>query len=134
MIAHYVVTGVYSPVVKTLINDEISDSQVRATVLSTESAVKRLALLAVAPVLSLVFTITSENTGSIPSTVRMRPVLLICSGIALLALLTRYLYQRQKRSPSPRDHRGVPAGIMSPRIDGSPPSSPVPVGLEQHSG
>jgi MFS family permease len=99
MIGHYVVTGVYSPVVKTLINEEMADSAVRATVLSAESAVKRLVLLAVAPVLSLILKLSGAgDPGSAPSAAAMRPVLLVCSGIAGLAMVAQYFYQRRCRA------------------------------------
>jgi MFS family permease len=131
MIGHYVVTGVYSPVVKTLINEEMSDSGVRATVLSVESAVKRLVLLVVAPLLSLVFKLTSTgDTGSAPSTGAMRPVLLVCSGLAVLAFVAQYFHQRQKRSRRPgADVRGVPE---APDID-RPSSAPVSVVAAEQS-
>ncbi len=102
MISHYVVTGVYSPVVKTLINEEMSDSGVRATVLSAESAAKRLVLLAVAPLLSLIFTLTGTGTsGNAPTAGAMRPVLLVCSALALMAFVAQYYYQRQRRAGRP---------------------------------
>ena len=122
----------YSPVVKTLINEEMSDSGVRATVLSAESAVKRLVLLAVAPVLSLIFKLSeSSSSGGAPSAGAMRPVLLVCSGLAMLAFVAQYFYQRQRRAQRPAaDPRGGP--------DTAPPertaSAPVPVGAaEQRS-
>ena len=129
MIGHYVVTGVYSPVVKTLINEEMSDSGVRATVLSAESAAKRLVLLAVAPLLSLVFSLTGTGSaGSAPSTLAMRPVLLVCSGLALLAFVAQYFYQRQRRSgQSAREGRGVPMASVGER----PSSAAVPVGASE---
>jgi len=125
MIGHYVVTGVYSPVVKTLINEEVSDSGVRATVLSAESAAKRLVLLAVAPLLSLVFKLTGTgDAGTAPSAVAMRPVLLVCSGLAGLAFVAQYFYQRHRRAQRvAADVRGVPE---TSRID-RPSSAAVPV-------
>ena len=129
MFGHYVVTGVYSPVVKTLINEEMSDSGVRATVLSAESAAKRLVLLAVAPLLSLVFSLSGTGSaGSAPSTLAMRPVLLACSGLALLAFVAQYFYQRQRRSgQSARDGRGVPVASAGEH----PSSAAVPVGATE---
>jgi len=125
MIGHYVVTGVYSPVVKTLINEEVSDSGVRATVLSAESAAKRLVLLVVAPALSLVFKLSGTGSaGSAPSPGAMRPVLLACSGLALLAFVAQYFYQRHRLSLRPlADARGVPGPS---RVD-RPSSAAVPV-------
>lgn len=129
MIGHYVVTGVYSPVVKTLINDEMSDSGVRATVLSAESAVKRLVLLAVAPVLSLIFKLSGDGAaGSAPSTGAMRPVLLVCSGLALLAFVAQYFYQRQRRADQAMsDGRGVP-DVRPPE---RPASASIPVAASE---
>jgi hypothetical protein len=98
MVPHFMVTGVYSPVVKTLVNQQVSDSKVRATVLSAESALRRLAVLAVTPVLGLMFRLTEGGDGAGgPSAGSMRPALLFCGGIALLALLMRYLYVRRNR-------------------------------------
>ncbi len=129
MIGHYVVTGMYSPVVKTLINEEMSNSAVRATVLSAESALKRLVLLAVAPVLSLIFKLSeSSGSGGYPSTVAMRPVLLVCSGLALLAFVAQYFYQRERRKRrTDTDVRGVPESAPSER----PTSAPVPMGAAE---
>lgn len=98
MVPHFLVTGVYSPVIKTLINQEVSDSRVRATVLSAESAFKRLSVLAVTPLLGLIFSVTRDagSTGG-PSEASMRWALLLCGGIALLALATHHLYLRRRR-------------------------------------
>jgi MFS family permease len=97
MVAHFVVTGCYSPVVKTLINQDLHESGVRATVLSAESAVKRLVVLVVTPVLSLVFALgEGARPGAYPTTSAMRPALLICGGIAVVGVIMNALYRRKK--------------------------------------
>lgn len=123
MFAHFVVTGVYSPVVKTLINQEMPDSGARATVLSTESAIKRLVLLGITPVLSLIFQVTGDTQSSQVTTDGMQPVLFVCSGIALLAVVTQYLHHRHRRAVARIVRRGVIDGDSAP-----PPSAPVAVG------
>lgn len=123
LIGHFVVTGVYSPVVKTLINQEMADSQVRATVLSAESAVKRLAVLVVTPVLSLILILTEPSAASgSPSTLSMRPALFVCGGIAVLGTLARFLYRRQKRASVRGSQRGTATSAEEAGV--------VPVGLE----
>lgn len=112
MVPHFMVTGVYSPVVKTLINQAITDSGVRATVLSAESALKRLAVLAVTPVLGLIFRLTEGgNRAGGPSEGSMRPALLLCGAIALFALLTHYLYLRRRRAGSATRLRDQRIGV-----------------------
>ena len=118
MVPHFMVTGVYSPVMKTLINQQVTDSGVRATVLSAESAIKRLVMLGVTPVIGLIFRLTEggEKAGG-PSAGSMRPALLVCGGIALLALLAHYLYRRHRRPAEAQRERQLaapPEGVRVP--------------------
>lgn len=119
MVPHFMVTGVYSPVMKTLINQQVTDSGVRATVLSVESALRRLVVLAVTPVLGLIFRLTEGGEGAGgPSAGSLRPALLLCGGIALLALLMHYLYLRRQKVGAPT--RASEGGLGArPRPEGA---------------
>ncbi len=132
MIGHYVVTGVYSPVVKTLINEETADSTVRATVLSAESALKRLLLLVVAPALSLVLELSDPSAGGAPTTRAMRPVLLVCSGLALLAFVAQLFYQRQRQRRARHVRpRGSASGGVGDVSSGDLAGSVLPLGAAE---
>jgi hypothetical protein len=61
----------------------------------------------------------------------MRPVLFVCGGIALLAVLTQYLYRHHKRLAAARSAQSIPTARGRSE---APPSAPVPVGaVEQRS-
>ncbi len=63
MVAQYWVTGIYSPFTKSLINHRIDSSDVRATVLSAESAIKRTVVAVVSPLLGLIISRFSLQAG-----------------------------------------------------------------------
>ncbi len=63
MVAQYGVTGIYSPFTKSLLNHRLGPSVVRATVLSAESATKRLVVAAVSPVVGLLLSYVSLSAG-----------------------------------------------------------------------
>jgi predicted MFS family arabinose efflux permease len=81
--AQAVANGLYSPLVKPLLNREIADSRLRATVLSVESIVRRAAMGAFAPVAGLY--------GA-------HATMLMCGGLGLLGLLA--LAGSAARTPS----------------------------------
>lgn len=109
MLAQYSVTGAYSPFTKSLINHEIDSSHVRATVLSAESATKRLAVAAVSPFL-----------GWLISSVSLRAGLYACAGCALLGTITVLMVVRRhgmQRRGSGDDGRGGGGGRRKPNAD-----------------
>lgn len=118
MVPHFVVSGLYSPVVKTLLNEQLDHSHVRATVLSAESAVKRLVVLAVTGVLGVIFELSRDaQRPDAASPAGMRAALLACGVIALLALLTQALYQRhrqRRRTARPAPRSEPQGGVVSP--------------------
>ena len=126
MVPHFVVTGVYSPVVKTIINEQLTDSGVRATVLSAESAVKRVVVLGVTFVLGLIFEFSrSGGDQGVPSDRSLRPALLLCGAIALLALLTHYRFQRRtQREARAASAQRPPPTVVAPPADGAPARTP----------
>jgi MFS family permease len=129
MVAHFAVTGIYSPVVKTLINRDLTESGVRATVLSAESAVKRLVVLVVTPVLSLIFALgDGARPGAHPTTPGMRPALLLCGGIAVLGVVLRAVsHWRRGRAPAVSGAAGPVAAPAAPSAFAFPSTTPKPL-------
>ncbi len=90
-----VATGLYSPIVKPLLNREISDSKRRATMLSMESIVKRSAMGAFSPVAGYYGAASAMYLcGGIG-----------CVGIVLLAIWSRHANLK------PRKHRTLIAAL-----------------------
>lgn len=86
MMAQYSVTGVYSPFTKSLINHEIDSSHVRATVLSSESSVKRLVVAGMSPIL-----------GWLISSVSLRAGLYACAALGFVGTLAVLMVNRRHR-------------------------------------
>lgn len=84
------VAGIYSPLSKDLLNREIAESSHRATVLSVESMVRRLAFGLFAPIAGLAVDHRGLDAG-----------LYVCAGLALLgsAALALQLSRRRVRTP-----------------------------------
>lgn len=121
MLAQYSVTGAYSPFTKSLINHEIESSHVRATVLSAESATKRLAVAVVSPFL-----------GWLISAVSLRAGLYACAGFALLGTITVLMVIRRHgvHAPDSGDDGQGGGGRRSPgaeAVDHGRDEGPVPL-------
>lgn len=112
MSAQYTVTGIYSPFTKSLINHEINTSRVRATVLSAESATKRLVVALVSPAVGLIISYFSLRAG-----------LYACAAVAFLGTVAVLMVVRR--------HRRAPTGPLAaepgPTAVGSGLNEPVAV-------
>ena len=86
MFVQSTVTGIYSPFTKSLINHEINASRVRATVLSAESATKRLVVALVSPAVGLIISYFSLRAG-----------LYACAAVAFLGTVAVLMVVRRHR-------------------------------------
>jgi len=80
------VDGIYSPLTKELIQRDVPDSTTRATVLSVESMVRRLAFCAFAPIL-----------GLLVDRVSLAAALYACAAVAALGAVTLLGFRRSFR-------------------------------------
>lgn len=87
-----VADGVYSPVVKDLLQREITDSRVRATILSVESMVRRVAFGLFTPLLGAAFAAGAGLGGA----------LLITGGAGLVGTVVLFAL---RRAPAPVERR-----------------------------
>lgn len=129
MVPHFMVSGVYSPVVKTLLNEELEDSRVRATVLSAESAVKRGVVLIVTAALAAILAAAGRGaTGSSPWSAGLHEALLACGALALLALVVAAVFPRRRWASSAEPPPRGPLRSRSPalRTQATPTYSPAP--------
>lgn len=104
--ANVTVQGLYSPFSKTLLNRAIRGSRLRATLLSLESAVKRVVVAAMMPAIGLVVDIWGLSRG-----------ILACAAFAVLAGLVLGW-------TAPKTDERTPAGGETPSL--SENESPVP--------
>ncbi len=91
--ANVTVQGMYSPFSKTLLNRAIPGSRLRATLLSLESAVKRVVVAAMMPVIGVIVDAWGLSRG-----------ILACAGISVLAGLV--LWWTAPGSGMPREATG----------------------------
>ncbi|MCE9575195.1 MAG: MFS transporter [Deltaproteobacteria bacterium] len=92
-------TGLYSPLVKPLLNREIRDSGRRATVLSVESIARRAAMALFLPLAGL-----AGAAGA----------LTLCGVVGLGGLIVLAI---ASRGPTPRQDRGVPTRVGAEAVD-----------------
>lgn len=114
MIAQYGVTGAYSPFTKSLINHEIGSSHVRATVLSSESAIKRLAVAFISPLLGLLISAVSLRAG-----------LYGCAAVGFLGTVAVLMVVRRHRATGDTDGGDEPSGLGRKRAGSAGRDEPV---------
>jgi len=105
MVAQYSVTGMYSPFTKSLINHRVEESSVRATVLSAESAVKRLAVAVVSPILGVLISMYSLRAG-----------LYACAAVGVAGTVMVLLMRGAPKEVRMSRDISVPSSVPSPAV------------------
>ncbi len=100
----YMVSGVYSPLSKELLNREIEDSSHRATILSVESMARRLAFGLFAPLVGIMIDRHSLHAG-----------LYTCAGLAALGTVALAVHITRRRRH------------FQPGFEGEQTPTPMPV-------
>jgi len=110
-----VVNGIYSPFSKELLNREILDSSQRATVLSVESMVRRLAFGLFAPLCGVLIDSRGQHAG-----------FYACAALAAAGTLPLVLHARRRRASFGEGFEGERTPTPLPEVVPQPLAAPAP--------
>jgi MFS family permease len=105
LLANLGVQGFYSPFTKTLLNRRISNSSLRATILSFESSVKRLMLVLIMPVIGIIV----DNYG-------IKGGLIFCIVISIISIFILIITFPHKKRGSNIRKKGYKTPAFDPGI------------------